>query len=87
MHCKMGSPAGSQAYGWTLAGEIVPLDEPSVANFLPHRELRARGAPRIHHLGVRSRLKCDPLKKIEDQRFNGLAQACLQGSADGSGAT
>lgn len=50
----------------------LPLDESSIVSFFPDWETRTRRPPGIEHLGVRSRGRSEPLKKIKDQVINAI---------------
>ena len=55
----------------------LPLQQSAVDGILPHREARAGGAPRIHHVGMGARLACNPFDQIEDQRLDILHAGVL----------
>jgi len=54
------------------ATSVVPLDEATFIGCLPYWQAGARGAPRVHHLGVRPCPGTDPFEKIEYQRLYGV---------------
>jgi hypothetical protein len=45
-------------------------DETAIVCVFPHRQLRARRPPRIHHLGVAPLAARQPLKEIDNQVFD-----------------
>lgn len=49
------------------SGVVLPPDQPLVDGVLPDGEPRARGAPRLHHLGIGARPGRHPFNEIEDQ--------------------
>src|SRR5947209_4662526 len=53
-------------------GACAPGDEAALGRVLPHGQARAGRAPRVEHLGVRTRLGTDPFEEVEDEAFDGV---------------
>ena len=49
------------------------LYQAPIRGIFPHGELRARGAPRVHGVGIRAIFAADPFQQIEDQILDGVA--------------
>jgi hypothetical protein len=59
-----------------LATHIMPSqNEPALIRVLPDREPRTRRPPHIHHFGIRSRLRRNPLEEIQNQRRQRIAHS------------
>src|SRR5580700_10270910 len=52
------------------AVDLLAGDKAAIIGILPDGQPGARGAPGVHHLFIGSLAVCQPLKKVEDQRFN-----------------
>jgi hypothetical protein len=51
-----------------IAALAVLADRKSaIDSVFPHRQTRARGSPRLDHVGIGSRLSRDPFQEIENQ--------------------
>jgi len=50
---------------------VAAGDEAAVGGVFPDGEPRARRAPSVHDVGVRSRVGAEPFEEVEDQGFDG----------------
>ena len=82
---EMLAPKGRHGNQRSDAFLIVARYEATFRGVLPDLKTRARGAPCLHHLGIGSRLRTDPLEEIEHQGFYGIRQRALSGDDASSG--
>jgi hypothetical protein len=59
---------------------ITTCHEATVIGVLPYGQPRTRCPPDFEYLGVWARVGAYPLKKVEDQRFNGVGHRAPVGS-------
>jgi hypothetical protein len=65
----MRDTAGRERYHHRLPILVALIDETSRNSFFPHRQARARRAPRVHHVGARLRRVAQRLEQIEYERL------------------
>lgn len=64
---QMLSPGVGHRNELTASRLTMTPDKASVVGFFPYGKARARGPPRIEHLGIGTRARAQPFKEIQDK--------------------